>query len=757
MAFVSENESRTGQWELTPPHGSGTLLIGRGKEADLALRDPSVSRRHALLMQAAGGWFLEDLGSTNGTWVEGLRLNPHEPTPLREGARVSLGSVDLRLEEGRLVRDTPTEKSASPRVVIGRGEDCDLVLRHPGVSRRHCVLEPREDGWYLRDEESANGTLVNGVRRAETRLEEGDEVQVGQSLFRFHGGALAPVSERKPIRVDVQEVTQHASRRGQRVQLLHDISFTVMPRELVAVVGASGAGKSTLIQALNGMRPASGGRVLYNGVPFYQDPEAFRSDIGYVPQDDIIHRELPVASVLRHAARLRLPPDTGDAEIEALIQEVLEELDLDHRREAVVSTLSGGERKRVNIAVELLTRPSLLLLDEPTSGLDPGLERRIVALLRRLAEEGRTILFATHATESIAQCDLVLFLARGGRIAFFGAPDEALAFFGVENLAEIYLRLNEEGEETPAPEQYRASEYYRRYIRERAASAPSLPAAAPARSPRLPAFRQFRILAQRYAETVKGDPRNLVILLLQAPVIGLILSFLYDANTFTADLPTKVGSSPPVKDAPEMLFLIVIAALWFGTINAARELTKERPIFLREQLAGVRVWPYLLSKVAVLSFHCVAQSLLLLWIIGLRVPLTEEPATWWLMLAGLTLTSLAATLQGLLLSSLAGSTDQAMSLVPLLLLPQVIFSGMLISLASLGPLRAIANVMPGRWAYGGLAAMAQLPEHFRATGIGRHIKDVFDTEPLGALLALALIGAACLTGAAATLAFRSRR
>lgn len=759
MAFLTEEQELQKEYGAPVEIGAGSsLLIGRDAAADVVLRDRSVSRRHALLLRAGGAFFVEDLGSTNGTWVGGMRLAPHDPTPLRDGDRLSLGSVDLQLLEGRLMPLAEAPDPACPsRVLVGRGSECDLVLTHPGISRRHCLLEQREDGWWLRDEESANGTLVNGQRCTETRLRDGDEVRLGGHLFRFFDGTLIPTAHRKPIRVDIRGLGQHVMRRGQRQELLQDISFTVLPRELVAVVGASGAGKSTLINALNGLRPASSGEVLYNGTPFYADPEAFRSDIGYVPQDDIIHRELPVASVLRYAARLRLPEGASDEEMEGLIQEVLEELDLGHRRDAVVSTLSGGERKRVNIAVELLTRPSLLLLDEPTSGLDPGLERRIVALLRRLTEEGRTVLFATHATESIAQCDLVLFIARGGRVAFFGSPEEALRFFGVENLTEIYLKLNEEGEETAWPERYRESGYCGRYVVERAAEGSDLERVPRAPARHQPAWKQFQVLAQRYAETIKGDPRNLLILLLQAPVIGLILSFLYDRNTFSADLATKPGSSPPVKDAPELLFLIVIAALWFGTVNSARELTKERPIFMREQLAGVRVWPYLLSKVAILSFHCLAQSSLLLWIVGLRIPLTEDSGTWWLLLAALFLTSMAATLQGLLLSGLSGSTDQAMSLVPLVLIPQVIFSGMLISLADLGPLRAIANLVPARWSYGGLAALTELPDLFAATGIARHTKDVFDTNGLGALLALVLVGLACLVGTAAALTFRSRR
>jgi hypothetical protein len=258
-------------------------------------------------------------------------------------------------------------------------------------------------------------------------------------------------------------------------------------------------------------------------------------------------------------------------------------------------------------------------------------------------------------------------------------------------------------------------------------------------------------LARRYLDVIRGDARNLAILLLQAPFIATILRFLYKPNTFTNDVATTPGAAPPVKDAQELLFLMVIATLWFGTINAAREISKERSIYLRERLAGVRVWPYLLSKLVVLAALCVVQSGLLLGIIGARVPLTPDSPTWWLILGTLVLTSLVATLQGLLLSALAGSTDQAVSLVPVVLLPQVIFSGMLIGLADLGPLQAVANVMPGRWAYGGLAALTDLNDLYSQAGIARHAKDVFDTSAPGAMLALALLGIACLVGTAAVL------
>jgi len=696
----------TGKGRAQEP--SPSLVVGRGTGAHLVLNRPEISRCHARLVSVGTDTLLEDLGSANGTFVEGRRLQPGRPMRLTPGERVQFGPVEMQFLGDRLV---PVLEPTPPP----DGDDREELVS--GEQGAHCC---------------------------EYRTE----------------------AQTREIRVDVRGLCQEVKRRGHSLPLLQDVQFTAFPRELVAIVGASGAGKSTLIKALNGMWPAERGEVLYGGKPFYADPDAFRANIGYVPQEDIVHQELSVERVLQYAGELRLPADTPAEARQALIDATLAELGLEHRRDARVSTLSGGERKRVNIAVELLTRPSLLLLDEPTSGLDPGLERRVVALLRRLTGEGRTILFVTHATESIAQCDQVLFLSSGGRVAFFGPPQSALEFFGVEAFPEAYLKLAgvEEGE-ADWPERFRTSPYYTEYVMRRQERPPELPRLEPEPrvcvpqvvNPGSSGLRQLGTLARRYLDVIRGDARNLAILLLQAPFIAAILSFLYKPNTFTNDMSTTPGAAPPVKDAPELLFLIVIAALWFGTINAAREISKERPIFLRERLAGIRIWPYLLSKLAVLATLCVVQGVLLLGIIGARVELTTDGGTWWLILATLVLTSLVATLQGLLLSGMAGSSDQAVSLVPLVLLPQVIFSGMLIGLSDLGPLRAVSNLMPGRWAYGGLAALTELTDLYSQTGISRHAKDVFDTSPSGAMLALGLIGLACLVGTASALGARGRR
>src|SRR5581483_1874756 len=218
----------------------------------------------------------------------------------------------------------------------------------------------------------------------------------------------------------------------------------------------------------NGMRPAHEGNVLYNGVDYYHNLAAFNTQLGYVPQEDIVHRELTVERALYYAARLRLPGDFTREQIQWRIDEVLEDVEMTERRGLLVSKLSGGQRKRVSIALELLANPSVFFLDEPTSGLDPGLDRKMMSLLRRLADRGRTVILVTHATNNINACDYVCFLAQGGRLAYFGPPNEAKAFFAKTDFAEIYSTLEPTKEQPDIPQQaeerFRASPDYQRYV-----------------------------------------------------------------------------------------------------------------------------------------------------------------------------------------------------------------------------------------------------------------------------------------------------
>ncbi len=241
-----------------------------------------------------------------------------------------------------------------------------------------------------------------------------------------------------------------------------------LPVAFVALVGGSGAGKSTLMDALNGLRPAQKGTVLYNNVDYYHAVAAFSTQLGYVPQDDIVHRDLTVERALYYAARLRLPSDFTKEQIQWRIDEVLEDVEMTERRKLLVSKLSGGQRKRVSIALELLANPGIFFLDEPTSGLDPGLDRKMMMLLRQLADRGRTIILVTHATNNINICDYVCFLAQGGRLAYYGPPNEAKTYFEKVDFAEIYSTLEPTKEQPDIPiqaeERFLASPDYQHYI-----------------------------------------------------------------------------------------------------------------------------------------------------------------------------------------------------------------------------------------------------------------------------------------------------
>ena len=296
-------------------------------------------------------------------------------------------------------------------MTLGRAQDNAVVLNHPQVSETPCLLGTK----HLADiasstTNSTNHVYVNAQRVLHSYdLDPGDEIRIGPYRLIYTGTELRPYDESGNVRIDALGLKKIGNK---NVVLLNDISLVIPPRKFVALVGGSGAGKSTLMDTLNGLRPAHGGTVLYNGENYYHNLAAFSTQLGYVPQDDIVHRDLTVERALYYAARLRLPSDLTKQQIQWRINEVLEDVEMTDRRNLLVSQLSGGQRKRVSIALELLANPGVFFLDEPTSGLDPGLDRKMMVLLRRLADSGRTIVLVTHATNNINACDSVCFLAK---------------------------------------------------------------------------------------------------------------------------------------------------------------------------------------------------------------------------------------------------------------------------------------------------------------------------------------------------------
>jgi len=461
--------------------GNDEMTVGRGSAAGIQVDDELVSRHHAVLRLEHGGWVLEDEKSTNGTFCDGRltrRIEVDGPLVVRLGdpargpalrltplAPEARGSDSIEVDD-RVVPLPPQRESgfgrltgvhtAQRRMTIGRAQENDVVLDDLLVSRRHAELGSSPGGGFeLTDLGSDNGTFVNGRRIDRVLLEPLDLIGIGRHSFRLVDGVLTVYEDTGDVTFQAAGLTVRTAR-GDIV--LDDVGFTLRERTLLAVVGPSGAGKSTLLKALTGLQPAKQGSVLYDGRDLYEHFAELRGRIGFVPQTDILHPELSIAAALSYASELRFPADVPREERLERVATVMDELGLTHRRDTRIGQLSGGQRKRTSVALELLTKPSLLFLDEPTSGLDPGLERSVMELVRTLADGGRTVVVVTHSVQSLLLCDRVLFLAPGGRQAFFGPAQLAPEYFGCADLQKVFQVLGTEGTDWTA--RFRSHPYH---------------------------------------------------------------------------------------------------------------------------------------------------------------------------------------------------------------------------------------------------------------------------------------------------------
>ncbi|WP_328908508.1 FHA domain-containing protein [Streptomyces sp. NBC_00234] len=702
--------------------------VGRDPLSDIVIDDIRVSWHHAVLRPEADHWLLEDENSTNGTYTEGRRIHesgvgpgsvirfgnpadgprallvgteppaPVTPAPERPSA-VSMPGATGTFRQPTTVRPLPART-----VRIGRGSDNDLVIDDLVVSRRHAELRALADGTYeIVDLGSHNGTFLNGapvVDRAPVAA--GDIVGIGHSAFCLVGDELQEFVDTGEVSLDVQDLAVTVDRG--RKTLLDEVAFPVGEKCLLAVVGPSGAGKSTLLNALTGLRPADRGRVLYDGRDLYRDFAELRQRIGLVPQDDILHAQLTVRRALGYAAELRFPQDTAASEREARVAEVIGELGLEQRADQPIHSLSGGQRKRVSVALELLTKPSLLFLDEPTSGLDPGMDRSVMHMLRGLADDGRTVIVVTHSVLSLDVCDRLLVLAPGGRIAYYGPPDDALAFFGFEQWPEAFEAFENDRDRDWAG-QYQESTFHRQYILNATAQPhlPEVPAAAAVAPP--PKTRnwggQLRTLVRRYAAALSADRTFLVIMIALPFVMGAMARAL-------------AGSELTQETAMNALLILCVGGVLTGAANAVRELVKERVIYQRERAVGLSRSAYLMSKVVVLGIITVLQAVVLT-LVGLVGVDLNAPGGKGVLLPPLVeitlavaLLSFTAMMLGLLVSAMVRKEEVTMPLLVLLAIVQVVFCGALLKLDGVIGVEQLAWLVPSRWALGAMAGTIDL-------------------------------------------------
>ncbi len=589
---------------------------------------------------------------------------------------------------------------------IGRTPDNELVLSDLDVSRHHAELRRSMTGSYeIVDLGSHNGTYVNGQRVTSKTLTEQDLIGIGHSTFRLKDGELVQFVDDGEVTFSAQDLVVTVG--GGKVLLDH-VTFPIPERCLLGVIGPSGAGKSTLLGALTGMRPADTGTVLYDNRDLYRDYAELRYRIGLVPQESVLHTQLTARRALQYSAELRFPADTKASERNVRVDEVIGELGLTKHANTRADRLSGGQLKRVNVAQELLTKPSMLFLDEPTSGLDPGLDKSVMVQMRDLAHDGRTVIVVTHSVANLDNCDRLLVLVPGGRIAFYGPPEEGLDYFGLPGWAEVFQAFEEYPDRDWAA-QYKASLAFRQYVLDqqpKPGQQSAIPRASEPEVQRRGGFAQMRTLTRRYVRVIAADRGYLIFMGLLPVVLGVLIKFVGTSQGLVATVPHTN------QIAEELLFALTVCACLSGTASSVRELVKERSIYSRERAAGLSSGAYLFSKVIVLGVITILQSavLVLIGLFGQKMPAKGALLGFPLLEIGIGIAalSLASMCLGLLISALVSTSEKAMPFLVLATMAQVILSGGVVPLVGKTGLEQLALIAPSRWGFGAMASTVNL-------------------------------------------------
>jgi ABC-type multidrug transport system ATPase subunit/pSer/pThr/pTyr-binding forkhead associated (FHA) protein len=738
-----------------------SVWLGREPACEIIFDASSgtVSRKHAEIKIEDGEYIIVDNKSFNGTLVNEQRITT--PIPLYHNDEITLGiggpvlkflspsriaPAGADVAGQRSVQSIPSVANfdaASPKTIvfnkgassspkldagasaepqllmsvafgnkndlsIGRDDSNDISLDGLQISKRHAKLVRSGADVVIEDLGSTNGVFINGNRASRQAIGPDDSVQIGTFIIRVDpAGNISVYDSRAKTRIDAVNIVRQVKNRSGRgkVTLLDGVSLSIQPNEFVGLLGPSGAGKSSLIEAMNGNRPASSGNVLVNNQDLYRNLDSLKQSIGYVPQDDIIHKELSVYRTLFYVAKLRLSRDVSSKEIDEIVNEVLDVTGLAERRDVQVSQLSGGQRKRVSMAVELITKPSIIFLDEPTSGLDPSTEEKIMKLFRQIAESGRTVIMTTHAMENVRLFDKIVILMRG-KLVFYGKPSEALEYLGAKSFKDLYDKLEapiedavrEKGDSVRSgvtdhtaetwKQKFLQTPQYDKNVKKPLAELGNLPQAGVRKKRRLGIFgaiSQWFTLSRRYLEVLLKDKLNLFILFAQAPAIALLTFFV-------------MGSNAP-RDF--VYFVLALVAFWFGTSVSAREIIRERPVFKRERMVNLGILPYLASKLFILGIIVGLQCIFLFVPLKFFDLIGGMPMPGFLggipQFATMILTAAVGISLGLLISALVRTSEMATSLVPLILIPQILFSGLVGVPAGIS--KVASMTMPAAWSF----------------------------------------------------------
>lgn len=688
----------------------GAYTFGRNENNSIPLNSSIVSGNHGEIYIQGGQFFIKDNASSNGSYIaygtQFVQMTPNQyyggngkDMIIRLGTNQSMDGIDpvLLLYTARQANGRwKTFELKAGDTSIGRAENCDIRLKNVAVSRYHAGVRNANGQYYVFDNGSTNGVFVNGSRIQKSyHLSNKDIFTVLNTTFIYDGNVVYYKVNPEGIALEIHDLNKDVPAKGGKKTILDKVSLSIEPNEFVAIIGGSGAGKTTLMTAMSGFDSKVTGRVYCNGTNLRENFQTLKNIIGFVPQQDIIYENITLKKMLYYTAKMKMPEDTSTAEIDARIEEVLGMVELSEHKDTYIRRLSGGQKKRASIAVELLANPGLFFLDEPTSGLDPGTEEHLMRTLSKLSkEQEKTIIMVTHTINNLDLCDKVIIMGYGGRLCYCGSPAGIKDFFQTDDLVKVYdiITADPKGWES----RFRMSGINQ--VSEHAAESNG-----EAIKPRkVNGFTQLGILVRRYTTLIMNDMQRLALIFGQPLIIGLLLTLVAGPDIYQKFTETQ-----------SILFTLMSGGIWMGLLNTIQEVNKERVILKREYMGNLKLPVYMLSKYIVQGVISLVQAVIL---VVTFVLVKGTPSCKGVIISNATieiivlifLTIYASAGMGLLLSSITKSADRAMAIAPFVLIIQLIFSGILFELT--GATDKISYVTFSRWAMESIGSTCDLNE-----------------------------------------------
>lgn len=689
------------------------ITFGSGENNDITIFSSVIANRQGYFEITEYGVLA--VNTTKGILMRGNSNKVFDEIYLEEGSFLKIFDQDFAkgilivMSIGKNLNEWKEYSLKPGKNTLGSETNNDIVLPSKGIAKKHAGIYYFRNNITISNEGSLNGIYINREKvlpSTNQKLENLDLIIIGNSKIVLFGNKLVYQFTDAGVQVDAIDIVKKVRVKFKIREIASHTSMSIKPSEFVAFVGGSGAGKSTFMKCISGVDKPTSGRVYLNGENLYDNYDELKYNIGYVPQDDIVYSNLTLHDTLQYAAKLRMPDNTTKKERNARIKDVLEIVQLTEFENSYIRQLSGGQRKRASIAVELIADPNLFFLDEPTSGLDPGTERSIMLTLRKMAEMGKTVILVTHNTLNLHLCDKVAFFGKGGKLCFYGKPKQALEFFGVDDFVDIYTLLNED-----------VGLWYNKFKSiEETVNVEEEIEEKTNKKKKKSFFRQLMILISRYIKLITNDFQQLFLLIAQAPIVAILLAMVASEDIYSSYDDTKA-----------IMFSIGCASIWLGLLNSVQEICKEKVILQKEHMADLKLSAYVLSKFIVQGLIAFIQATLLVAIFQKLVGASEYSILidgYWDIQITSFLSILAAAATGLFISSIVKNSNIAMALIPLILVPQLLCSGMLFKLEGIADF--VSNFVLCRWTVEALGTSVNLND---LTHIAQTINPLIEIEP----------------------------